>query len=298
MRTILSKQERAWLLEQRVTRLTDAQEALIYPMGAERFLSLALAGDKPEAYTISADIIDKKVLIISGYANNAFLFAQAGAKSVTVYDKDPVTIAWVKAYKKYYHFRESLIYPSIGDLLAALTCWYPPLLKLPQGNLMNRLYWLINPKALRRVYIFYMLSLVQKALLMKDRINYELAHTIDFHTGELKELEANNPRPVFDTAYIPYLLGVNNGIEKEEEIVDFIKLLSKSVPNGAILVTPTQSLREFGAVGRKYFETTGRANIQSIPELKPFFKTEDNNWFKPQGLAVFRAKTEAIRRLG
>lgn len=287
MPTVLTKQEQQWLLEQRSTRSTDDQEVLIYPMGAERYLSLALAGAKPEAYAIGPEIVDKRVLLIPGYGNNAFLFAQAGAKSVTVYDKDPVTIAWLKAYKKYYHFRQSLDFPSIGELLDALTCWYPPLLTLPRGKLINNIYWLINPKALRRVYVYYMLSLVQQAILIDSQIDYELAQDIRFYTGELKDLLSK--KCTFDTVYVPYLLGVKNGIEEEQAIVDFIEQLLGLVPVGNILVTPAHDLREFNLVGRRYFETTGYESIDCIPQLKPYLKLLDKNWFRPQGLAIFSA---------
>ncbi len=104
--TILSKQEKKWISERRVTRLSDNKEVQIYPMGAERYLSSILFENKKGRYNIKADIEGKDVLVIPGYGNSGLLFAHAGAKSVTVYDKDPVTIAWVKAFKKYYHYRE------------------------------------------------------------------------------------------------------------------------------------------------------------------------------------------------
>ena len=292
MNTTLSKQELKWIIDQRVTRISDNEEALIYPMGAERFLSLVLSGDKPERYNIKEDIQGKRVLVIPGYGNSAFLFAEAGAKSVTVYDKDPVTIAWIKAFKNYYHYRTSQLSPSIGELLAALTQWYPPLLKLPTGRIKNSLCWAINPKALRRTYIFYILSLVQEAIQSQAKGNFELENDIEFHTGELSHLIKSKEEQTFDTVFVPYLLGVRNGIESEQSIVEFIKNLIKIVPNGSILVTPSQNVKEFHFFGQSYFETTDRANIQSIPGLKPYLITEDNEWFKPQGLVVFGAKNK------
>ena len=104
-KTTLSTQEKNWILEQRVTRLSDQKETLIYPMGAERYLSAVLSGRQKNRYQILANIKDKDVLVIPGYGNSAFLFAQFGAKSVTVYDKDPVTIAWIKAFKAFFHYR-------------------------------------------------------------------------------------------------------------------------------------------------------------------------------------------------
>ena len=106
IKTILTKREIEWILELRITRVTDEKEVLIYPMGAERYLSTVLFGNKINRYNIRNDIEGKNVLVIPGYGNSGFLFTEAGAKSVTVYDKDPVTIAWMKAFKKFYHYRE------------------------------------------------------------------------------------------------------------------------------------------------------------------------------------------------
>ncbi len=298
-KTILSKQEKNWILEQRVTRISDQKEVLIYPMGAERYLSSILSTNiKSERYNIRADIENKNVLIIPGYGNSCFLFAQSGAKSITVYDKDPVTIAWIKAFKKYFHYREysqnGSAHPSIGELLTALTCWYPPGLRLPSGQLINSVYWLLNPKALRRKYLYYMLSLVQKALQQKDQDQdqWELESNIQFHAGELKHLLRSKEKPVFDTAFVPYLLGVTNGIEKKEDIVEFIKQTIQLVPDGVLLVSPTQNKKEFFLLGQSYFITTGYPDLASLPGLKSLVKYDDKEWFKTQGLTVFAARPE------
>ncbi|BCA95588.1 hypothetical protein TUM19329_19490 [Legionella antarctica] len=289
--TILSKQEIKWISELRVTRISDNHEVLIYPMGAERYLSLVLSGEKKGRYGIRADIEGKNVLVIPGYGNSAFLFAQTGAKSVTVYDKDPVTIAWIKGFKKYYHYREynsqGHPYPSIGELLAALTCWYPPLLTLPSGMFKNTMCWIINPKSLRRAYIYYMLSLVRHAIKLKEEDGFELDKNIKFYAGEVHQVIAHKEIETFDTAFVPYLLGVRNGIEGEKDIVDFIKQLICIVPEGRILVSPARDTKEFNLIGQRYFVTTGYPNIQAIPGLKPYAIGGDNEWFKTQGLAVF-----------
>ncbi len=113
-------------------------------MGAERYLASVLIQPQQNKYSILNHIQDKKVLVIPGHGNNAFLFAQVGAKSVTVYDKDPVTIAWIKSFKQYYHYKESMG-PSIGELLTALTAWYPPLITLPTGKYKNKYTGSPNP---------------------------------------------------------------------------------------------------------------------------------------------------------
>lgn len=97
----------------------------------------------------------------------------------------------------------------------------------------------------------------------------------------------SNEKSVFDTIFVPYLLGVQNGIEKEKDIVDFIGQLIKLAPKGHILVNPSRNTKEFYITGKQYFVTTGYSNIQDIPELKTYFIKEDKGWFRTQGLAVF-----------
>lgn len=290
--TILNKQEKKWLLGRRVTRLSDNKEVQIYPMGAERYLSSILFKNKKGRYNIKADIEEKDVLVIPGYGNSAFLFAQAGAKSVTVYDKDPVTIAWIKAFKKYYHYREQSTenesyYPSIGEILTALTLWYPPIMTLPFGKYRHILCWAVNPNLLRQIYIHYMLSLVCQAIQSGIPGNFELDKNIQFYAGTVHEIQMNNEKTIFDTIFVPYLLGVRNGIENEKDIVDFINQLIKFVPKGHILVNPSRNTKEFYMTGKQYFITTGHVSIQTIPGLSPYFITEDKYWFHTQGLAVF-----------
>lgn len=290
--TILNEQEIKWLLDRRVTRLSDNKEVQIYPMGAERYLSSILFKNKKERYNIKADIEKKDVLVIPGFGNSAFLFAEAGAKSVTVYDKDPVTIAWVKAFKKYYHYREQgggndSCYPSIGEILTALTLWYPPLLNLPFGKYKHILFWAVNPNLLRRIYIHYMLSLICQAVKSNIQDSFELDKNIQFHAGTVNEIQTNNEKAAFDTIFVPYLLGVRNGIENEKDIVDFMDQLIKFVPQGHILVNPSRNTKEFYITGKQYFITAGYANIQAIPGLSAYFLKEDKYWFHTQGLAVF-----------
>lgn len=285
--TALNAQEKQWILEQRLTRLTDNQEVLIYPMGAERFLSDALFTSLPERYPILNDVKDKNVLIVPGYGTSSFLFAQAGAKSVTAYDKDPVTIAWMKSFKKYYYYRQNDSYPCIGELLSALTCWYPPLIKLPFGSIRHKLLWLLYPKALRRAYIYYMLSLVQEAIHSKAKGKFELENTISFHATEIDLSSKVNQVSTYDTAFVPYLLGVTNGIETTKDIIEFIKHLLSFVPKGRIIIVPSRNTKEFYIAGQSYFTTTGYDSITAIPQLVKYLHCEDKNWFKTQGLAVF-----------
>lgn len=286
--TILNNQEKEWIMKQRVTRLTDNKEIQIYPMGAEKYLSHALFASQMKSYNIRTDIENKHVLVIPGHGNSSFLFAQAGAKSITIYDKDPVTIAWIKAFKKYYHYREcvgSTSYPSIGELLTALTSWYPPLVSLPFGKISNMLFWSLHPDSLRRVYIHYMLSLIKQAVQSNVKHDFELQKNIQFHVGTIDDIKISK-KQIFDTAFIPYLLGVQNGIESEEDIVNSINKLITLIPNARIIITPSQNTKEFYITGKRYFVTTPYPSIQSIPKLNPFIINVNKRWFRKLGLVV------------
>ncbi len=288
--TNLTHQEIQWILEQRLTRLTDNQEVLIYPMGAERYLSSLLFGYKNSRFNIKKMIVGKDILIIPGFGNSGFLFAEGGAQSITIYDKDPVTIAWMKAFKKYYHYREydrtGHPYPSIGELLAALTCWYPPRIQVPKNKFKNKLLWLFQPQLLRRAYIFYMLYLAQSAIQSRSEEHYELKKNIQFFVGEIDQVGIDHHR-IFDTAFVPYLLGVKNGIEQVEDIVTFMDKIYTLVPQGHILVNPTRKTKEFYLFGQRYFNTTKYSALQNIPELKTYQISIDEHWFRTQGLAIF-----------
>jgi hypothetical protein len=278
----LSQEEVNWIRAGRFTRLTDHQEVLIYPMGAERYLAQVLSGLHPSRYPIQNEIRAKNVLVIPGYGTSGFLFAKAAAKSVTVFDKDPVTIAWMKAYKRFYHYRQAS-YPSVGQLLEALTAWYPPLLPMPKGQVKKALLRFLFPKALRRVYLLYLIALVQEALGAKG--DFELQLPIEFHVGELNVVLKS--KQTFDTVFVPYLLGVKNGIEQEKSLLAFLQDATKLVPQGQVLVTPSRDAKEFYCFGQRYLNLNGYLTLQSIPGLQPYFVQDDSNWFRTQGLAVF-----------
>src|SRR5690606_33218064 len=116
---------------------------------------------------------------------------------------------------------------------------------------------------------------------------------IQFYTGELKHLQDKNNNPEFDTAFVPYLLGVTNGIEKKEDIVQFIKQIIQLVPNGVLIVTPSQNKKEFFILGQSYFITTGYPSLASLPGLESLASQEDNEWFKTQGLTVFTLSSKS-----
>ncbi|HFL2714591.1 TPA: ABC transporter permease [Legionella pneumophila] len=286
--TELTPQERKWILEKRVLRLTDNKEVQIYPMGAERYLFSMLSSNDNNRNFIKREITGKDILVIPGHGTSCFYFAYFGSKSVTVYDTDPVTIAWVKAFKKFYHYRghDSQVYPSVGDIIIALTRWYPPYLRLPVGNSVNYFYYLMNPNALRCIYIHYMLLLVQKAVQSEQSGEFELSARIHFHPAKLDSSDLST-NTIYDTAFVPYLLG--GGIENQEEIIQFIKLIVQFVPKGHILITPSHNTKEYYYVGKRYFVTTGLKNIHDISGVSSYIVDEYDHWYRTQGLVVLKS---------
>lgn len=288
MNQLLDKQEKTCILTRRVTRLTDNKEVQIYPMGAERYLSKVLAGKESCRQNLIELIEGKDVLVIPGYGNASFLFAASGANSVTVYDKDPVTIAWVKAFKLYYHYRQQG-FPSVGELLTALTAWYPPFLSLPTGNVRNSVLRVLRPNDLRRVYLHYLLDLVIEAVKTTPKESFALEKNLHFYSGTLDTLSQAKKKQHFDTAFVPYLLGVRNGIEQAEDIVIFVKQLLALLPEGQVLVTPTRHTKQYYWRGKRYFSTTPYQTLQDIPGLAEYSMEGEKNWFKTQGLVKISA---------
>ena len=148
----------------------------------------------------------------------------------------------------------------------------------------------MNPNLLRRAYIHYMLFLVREAIQAKTQDIFELDKNIQFHTGTLDEVLKSKRSPIFDTVFVPYLLGVKNGLEKKDEIVRFIEQLIKLTPSGKILVSPSRSTKDFYIMGKRYFITPGYSNIQAISELRNYVIAEDRYWSRTQGLVVFGAQ--------
>jgi hypothetical protein len=69
-----------------------------------------------------------------------------------------------------------------------------------------------------------MLSLVRRAI-QANKEDFELDKDIKFYAGEVYQLIDHKEKQIFDTAFVPYLLGVQNGIESEKNIVDFMRQL-------------------------------------------------------------------------
>ncbi|VEB35962.1 ABC transporter permease [Legionella sainthelensi] len=110
---------------------------------------------------------------------------------------------------------------------------------------------------------------------------------IQFHVGTVDEISIIQEKQSFHTVFIPYLLGVENGIENEKEIVQFLKKLIEIIPDGRIIVSPSKDVKDFHFFGKRYFVTTEYTNIYDIPGLKEYLLENDEHWFRSQGLAVF-----------
>jgi hypothetical protein len=131
-----------------------------------------------------------------------------------------------------------------------------------------------------------MLLLVRQAIENDPKENFELDKNIVFYCGEIQQLLREHKNKFFDTVFVPYLLGVENGIEARQDIIHFVEQLIQVVPHGYILITPSRSNKEFRITGKRFFVTTGYASIQAIPELQKYIVREDPHWLETQGLVI------------
>jgi hypothetical protein len=246
----LTEEEKSWILKRNLTRM-DGEDVILRPWGAEQARRRSLFEDSPSS--IREYFNGKDVLVIPGYANNGFLLAeQGGASSVTVYDKDPVTIAWLKAIKQYYHW------PldngrSIGEAFV-------------QGANVSKDYFILA---------------IQKAVQGADPERFAWDKSIEFYVGDVDRVLKDQNGRAFDTVFVPYLLGVNRGVENEADITYFVEQLIKIAPAGKMLVTPSGDRPYvYSYVPRGFF-------IKDLPVLSRYFVGGAHQWHGSFGMAVF-----------
>lgn len=119
---------------------------------------------------------------------------------------------------------------------------------------------------------------------------YELDKDIQFFVGDDIKLQENSINKNFDTIYIPYLLGIENGVSEKRSIINFIEAMFKVSPNSNVFVTPSRSIKQFNLVGHKYLLTNNSESLVDITGLEKYFHTEDKQWMRTQGFVWFKKK--------
>lgn len=174
----------------------------------------------------------KRVLVVSGYGPNAFLFKMLGAKEVVGVDADPISIAWLKAIAKYFHN------DNIGNIILS-TAEYP---NSTASSEISRIY-----KDLEESIV---LATQQK---VRTGSAGDPIEGVSFTRAFLGVPEDNKECPSiraalagkgeFDFIYVPYLLGIENGISDRAAIVKaFMDFWSLAKPGARIMITPFSDL--------------------------------------------------------
>ena len=199
-------------------------------------------------------------MVIPGHANNGFLLAEAEAESVVVYDKDPKTIAWIKAIKKYYNYR-------VGR----------------SGSLGNLFIHGFSSSAYFGAY-WKLMDAIRDAV-RSDPQGLEWDKNIQFYVGDIDRAVQEQAGQAFDVVFTPFLLGVENGIGSDKEIAAFVERLRLIAPRGHLLVTPSRRIAD--GSGEIYFKFSENAFIGNIPGLVRYFAGENKQGAWGHGLAVF-----------
>jgi len=231
----------------------DGGDVLLQPFSSELDLYARLqarhpdfVNDKKIKEKLDLEIKDKNVLVIPGYSINGFILAEEGAKSVTVYDADPNTIAWLKAIKKFWHHRElksGHVMLSVGEAFMANA----DLNTTSKLSATGRL-----PKALTTTG--YMVKLIKQAIDIyysdpqkrseKGILSTELNRNITFRKGKVEKISRDLAlREPYDFVFIPWLLGEEQELRKEKSRVLRVlrQIRQVSSPDVRIMITPSDS---------------------------------------------------------
>lgn len=245
--TELTVTERVWIRSRELKR-KDGGAVLIAPMGSEIDLveRLDLSGGglsfRGPLYDVISAVKDKDVWVIPGFSSNGFLMANAGARSVTVFDNDPVTIAWLKAVYKYFRYIPDGKKGSIGEIFM-----HKPDMILEYGSDLTR------GQSIEE----YLISMIREAERKDDKgelSGRDLAFekTMEFKVRDIKTLVAGSERT--DVIFCPWLLGLENGIKEPEEIQEIIEGLARRATN-FVMITPLKT---------GYFQSGFPVNVEKI----------------------------------
>ncbi len=225
---VLTEEEIQLLKEEPRDRI-DGGEVLLLPRGAELELRKRLEGGYPNLPEFDLGIKNKDVLVVPGYSMNGFLLAEYGnTKSVTVYDLDPSTIAWLKAIKKYWNYKGSNSSDTVGEIFM-----YPSL-ETDNEMLIKAMY-------------ASMRQMIRKALSedfpTREKGAYEWDKNIAFEVADILDLDSQiGKRSSFDFVFIPWLFGQSRGIPVTPTdvfaVLEELKKISKN--NARVMITPIE----------------------------------------------------------
>ncbi|MBU0501955.1 MAG: hypothetical protein ABIH69_03750 [bacterium] len=214
-----------------LTREDGKASVLIEAMPHEQNLCLflqkqgGLAGRlEAEELVLAKDLLNnyirgQKVLVVPAYSVNAFLFKLFGAREVVGVDADQRTISWLRAIANNFNYRE------IGEIFMSF-CRYP------------NIYAMLNvlPGMSREAKGKELLSRIQEAV----TTNNNNLGGVRFLKGFLGELAGVfRGREAFRFIYVPFLLGIKNGVEDRESISkSFEDIWEVAEPGARVMIAP------------------------------------------------------------
>lgn len=177
-------------------------------------------------------IKDKRVLVVPAYGENAFMFSALGAKEVVGVDLDQLTIDWMNLLREFFntnHIGEILLSRlSFPDMDARTRLKDQGIIQPPQQYkgqfLIEKLFSTIHagesPNPLPNVAF-------QRASLGRSS-----------STSSIGEVFGRNGQE-FDFIHVPYLLGIDSGIETTDGISDaFEDLYQVCAPGARVMIAP------------------------------------------------------------
>ena len=165
---------------------------------------------------------DSRVLLVPAYGVVAFIFPTLGVKSVTAVEIDPTTLAWQKAISDFYYCDE--IQKEIPDVLGLRD--KSIYRNIPAYNATFSIY-----DSLRQ---FLVEGREPNPLTGSTFIRAALGTSPVKGVGNLAT--TFGPTEKFDFAVVPYLLGLENGLESDQAIMAGLADLAAVLEDGAKVV--------------------------------------------------------------
>jgi len=241
--TSLSAQERAYVVNFNLKRATDNNTVLLHTdPDVMEFTEMIMRSEKGWGHAELRDILEnhikgKRVLIVPAYQNLAFLFALLGAKQICAVDLDPVTIAWLKA------IRNNFYHDNLGEAYMNLSAFpdYDA-----EVSAVHRIKGLIRRNGLvgaLNEQTFFQAALAN--IVLADPVPQPLANVAFYQAslgpkqGAERVTTALSGLEGFDLIFVPWILGIKNGITDPvaiQEAYEDIYALAK--PGAKVMITP------------------------------------------------------------
>lgn len=240
----------------------------------------------PEHAKYVSNLVENKIknrncLVVPSYATNAFMLKDAGAAKVVGVDADNVTIAWMKAINNYYD------YDNLGETFLENEAPFDIDDKRKNADLN------IKKNGFHDIEQFMAFKL--KEAIRTQQPQQQSSSDIEFVTANLgtqneevsilKKLEKY--KNSFDFIYVPFLLGIKNGVEKVQEIQQSYEDLWELASKDAIIaITPFADT--------SYDFTRGFSNLDDLEELndllpKDKFEIQNHDYFGDAEISFLRA---------